>query len=109
MRITCTLLSDFLENIQAANVYQMIVYVDKTSGFLNDECTSVEVGIRASAVLQYDDGGQALLEVAETCGIDRHTADGGLDGTKMQTEMMNMLYQKCETLGLRVRPGTLDL
>jgi hypothetical protein len=103
---------DFLKNLEGQQVYQHTVYVERVVSYLNGsgmrDASSFEVCLRISAILQYKDGGQALLEAAETCGVDRLT-ENTLEGSTQFDELLRQLHQACTEAGLQVRPGTLDL
>jgi len=113
MRITCSTLDGFLENLRTSAVYQGLVFVEREARPLNGttkrDATSFEIGLRVATVIEYEDGGQALLEAVEVCGVDRLTRDGDQEGTRLQTELIKQLNQVCNDKGLQVRPGMLDL
>lgn len=112
MRICCYTIDDFVTNISHATVYQKTVYAETNKNPLNgskrDAC-SFGISVHVSAVLEYDDGGQALLEATEECGIDRLTSNGDLGGSELAKYKLEQLSTVCERLGLRVRPGILDM
>jgi len=114
MRITCRNMDEFLMNLKGVSVYRKSVHFDRTSKPMGDkhqkDATSFEVYLQASAVIEFEDGeGQALLQHGEYCGIDRHTGDGGLEGSDNQTELIQQLEEYCEKNDLVLRPGLIDM
>lgn len=114
MRIQCDTVEDFITNLTGAVVLSRTIFVNNAKQSLNDtgsvrEATSVEVGIQVSAVIQFDEEGEALVECGETCGIDRLTADGSLAGTERFDFLMRGLQSFCSSNGLSIRPGILGI
>ena len=113
MRIRCQNLGDFFANVRAAEVLRGTVWFEKTERPLTDQprhkATSLEVTVRVSAILLLDEVDSRLLEMAEICGVDRTTADGGPDGSDRADEVRKELEQHCEDLQLRILPGELDM
>jgi len=114
MRIECHSIEDFLENLRDQTVFQKTVYINKTARSLTDEpvrkSTSVEVIIQASAVIQYDGGeGDALVECGESCGVDRTTGDGDLEGTNTFVILNGQIETFCDQNGLTIKPGILGI
>jgi hypothetical protein len=106
-------LGDFLANLDGAKVYRSVVHYDRTRVPMGDkhqrDATSFEIFFNASAVLEFDDEGQALLQCGEHCGIDRLTADGGTDGTDRQLVLMERLGEFCNGRSLNLKPGLIDM
>lgn len=114
MRIACDTVADFLENIRGAVVLGKSVYVNQIQHSLNAtgsvrEATSIEVGIQLSAVIQFDEEGEALVECGEMLATDRLTANGSLDGTERFKEILENLRSFCSANGLTIRPGVLGI
>ena len=112
MRIGCCSVADFLENLQAHPVYTNTVYLDRRRNPLNGtprDATSFELVLQVCAVLEFADGGQALLQGAEVCGIDRLTRDASDEGSRRMAELIEIINAACTNSGLTVRPGMLDL
>lgn len=113
MRIKCDSLDEFLDNLREAAVYRRIVHYSREREPLNGrtraDATSWDIWYRVSAVLEFEDGGQALLEAVEHCGQDRTTADGGDEGLRRQVELHTRLLDECRDRELRVLPGIVDL
>ena len=111
MRIKCSSVEDFIKNLSEGSVFRNAVYEDCNSRPLNGDkhkATSFEIHYSVSTVLLFEDGGQALLECGEVCGIDRHTADGSLDGTVVQQQLQAILKEFCSSKNIRVLPGIID-
>ena len=112
MRIHCTTVQDFWENIAEESVYRRSVHVHSEYAMLNgtaeENCSSFDVAVVVTAVIDLPDGGQAIVDARERCGIDRHTQDGGLDGSRKCDELITGLRDLCEAKRLVIRPGVLD-
>lgn len=113
MRITCTDLDDFIENIHDQNIYNDTVFISKSRHSLNPglsvrESTSLRIILQLSAVLEFVDGGQALLECGIDCGVDRLTADGNTEGSDTMKLLCDRIKSYCDERELRIRPGLLD-
>lgn len=112
MRIGCCSVADFLENLQAHQVYTNTIYLDRRRNPLNGtprDATSFEVVLQVCAILEFADGGQALLQGAEVCGIDRHSRDASDDGSQRMAVLIEQINSACTKSGLTVRPGMLDM
>lgn len=113
MQIKCSNLDDFITNLRsAASVYNGVVYVNRTRTPLGVDnprkATSFECWFQATAILVFDDGGQALLVCGENCGIDRRTSDASTEGSDGQARLTQVLCEACEERHLRVLPGVID-
>jgi len=113
MRVKCSSVTDFLINLRAFSVYNSIVYFDRTrvpiNGTTAGNATSFAFFLNLSAIIDHEDGGQALLECEEECGIDRETMDGGKEGSKRQEALMKELMSFCVEQKLKLLPGVLDI
>jgi len=112
MRIKCYSVESFLSNLIDQNVFQKTVFVNRSCVPLGNnprDSVSFDINIQASAVIEYDDGGQALVECGEFCGVDRHTGDGDDGGTRKQIELYEALVNFCSQRDLVVKPGVLDM
>ena len=117
MRIQCRTVQHFLENLQGQHVFQNTVHVDKGLISLTDDpvrdSTSVQVNIQLSAVIQHINGGEvdgdSLVDCGWHCGVDRKTADGGLDGTKEFEDLLGEVQVFCKANDLKVMPGILGM
>lgn len=113
MRVTTSNVEDFVENLRnAKSIYRRCVYFERSDKPLNGktkyEATSFEIFYHASAVLEFEDGGQALVACCIICGVDRKTKDGGLDGSIARDKMHGWLKAYCDSCGLHLLPGVLD-
>ena len=113
MRITCNTIDDFIENIRGEKLYLKQIFIERTSRPLNGtskrDATSFEIYFSASAIIEYADGGQALLTAGVDCGIDRTTQDGDKAGTRMQDVIHAQLVEHCRNNDLKLKPGALDI
>ncbi len=113
MRIECRTMEAFLENLKGESVFLNTVYVDKTKQSLTNDpvrkATSVSVTLQASTVLDFGEDDQFLLVCGIDCGIDRHTEDGRLEGTKQLDKYLAMLEEYCKGCGIKLKPGILDM
>ncbi len=113
MRITCHSVADFLVVLEGEKVYQKTIYVNKTKRPLNGntprDATSFEVVFQASAVIDYSDGGQALVECGEICGIDRESDGGEWDGSEAEASLRDSIQKFCKEQNLTMKPGILDM
>jgi hypothetical protein len=98
----------FLENLEDKEVHQKEVFIDSSRSLVNEEGSVIDVTIHASAIIVYPEGGQALLLCGEYCGRDRHTGDGGLEGTDARDRKKHLIVTCCHRAGLTVKPGILD-
>ncbi|KKN88352.1 hypothetical protein LCGC14_0249150 [marine sediment metagenome] len=113
MRIECRTMEAFLENLKGESIFLNTVYVDKTKQSLTDksvrEASSVSITLQASTLLDFEDETLFLLVCGIDCGIDRHTEDGGLEGTKQLDVYLLMLEEYCKGCGIKLKPGILDM
>lgn len=110
MRIKCSTIADFLQNLDSYPIFNKVVYADRTRRRIDPRGFSYEVIYQASAVLELGEGeGQALLQVGTLCGVDRETEDGGIEGTAQQTKYHDELIRFCEVRELKLLPGMIDM
>ena len=111
MKIQCQIIQDFLDNLRDADVFQKRVYVNKSYQPLNGDnprnATSFEIFFQASAVLQFEEGGEALLECGQSCGINRLSQPGTYEGSTTYTKRCNELSVFCNEHDLKIMPGVL--
>jgi hypothetical protein len=113
MRITTSSVENFLSNVGVADsVFNNVIYTERSRRHLNGktprDATSFQVFFQLSAVLNFADGGQALLVCGIDCGVDRTTADGDLEGTARLKELEEQVVGFCTENKLRLLPGVLD-
>jgi hypothetical protein len=122
MKIECSAPKHFFENLHGEHVFRQTVHIDKSLRSLTGEpvreSSSVEVVLQLSAIVQYfninKDGddvleGDALVECGWSCGVDRYTGDGGLEGTLELERQVEKVHEFCKKNGLRARPGLLGM
>ena len=114
MRIQCNDVQSFIANLEGQTVHQKTVFVNVTKHSLTEEpvreATSVEVFLQLSAVIQYPgEDGDALVESGESCGIDRYTVDGALQGKEQCDHLIDLLRVFCDQSGLMIKPGILGV
>jgi len=73
------------------------------------EATSWSIVIQISAVLEYDSGGEALVECGESCGIDRLSQPVSTEGPDQLKKYTDRLREFCKARNLLVKPGLLEL
>ncbi len=111
MKITTSIIPDFISNLKSAGVFNNVVYYETSKHQLNGktkrDATCFDVVFQASAILEFKDG-QALLVCGVDCGVDRHTSDGALDGSAESHRLLTVLKEYCDSRGLVLMPGMLD-
>lgn len=111
MRITTTTVNDFIRVLEAGSVWQNRVHFERSkrpiNGKSSQDATSFEVFYQLSAVAEIGDG-QALVQCGTLCGIDRLTADGGLEGTAELNKLHGLVEQWCKQSNALLLPGVLD-
>ena len=105
MRIICRTVEAFVENLRLGEVFEHVVWIDVTRREINE--LKFVVNLQASAVLDLQ-GGQALLQYGEDCGMDLLDGDPELEGTEAAAVKRRRLVGHCDDAGLKVRPGSVD-
>ena len=112
MRIKTHSVADFIKNLEGHKVYNDAVFVDLSKQPLNGngprDATSWLIILHATAILDFTDGGQALLELGKECGIDRET-EGEIEGTREWNLCEEDIIDFCDSNGLTVKPGVIDM
>ena len=107
MRITCTDVDGFLTNLESADsVHRNTVFYNRTRRHL--EGYSYEIVYQLTAILEFADDSQALLETGEICGTDQETADGKSDGSERAINLVEKVGKFCIKHNLKMLPGILD-
>jgi len=109
MIIDTRTVEDFLQILSTYKIVNKVIHVDRTQRVITEEDHVVlvsEIILQASAVIEYDDGGQALVRVGETCGIDR-LSEKETDGT-MRRDTLCEVLQTYRT-DVQILPGMIDL
>lgn len=111
MRIRCSSVETFLQNVEKQDVYNKTIYVDYRKEPFNAEgdrdATIWKVSIEMGAVLIFPDEGQALVQGVAFCGLDRDL-DDEFEGSKEFKKMKQKIEVYCDEYGLMVRPGVVD-
>jgi hypothetical protein len=68
-----------------------------------------DVTFQASAVIELEGGGEYLLQMGVSCGTDYEDATQEKKGTKKAEEMKKELGDFCDSSGLIVGPGTIEV
>ena len=112
MRIQCQSVQAFLENLEGQKVYQKTVYVDKTRHAYGDDdrkASSWDIIFQASAIIEFEDEGQALVQLGVDCGVDRKSDGGEYNGSEEADVRRDTIEAFCKENDLTMRPGILDL
>jgi len=107
-------MDEFIENLGAEpSVFQNVVRCSRIYRPVDAEslrdALKAEVVYQASAVIDLGDDGQYLLEVGINCGMDYHDGEKDLGGTEAAGKLSEALLDYCESRGLAVRPGVIDM
>lgn len=112
MKIVCYSLEEFLINLEDCDAFLGIVFVNRILSPVEGqgrEATSLEANFQATTLIRFSDKSEALLECGEMCGMDRHTADGELEGTERMAVLYDRLKKFCDSKGITIKPGLLDI
>lgn len=111
MRVACSTIADFLENLEsepADRVLNKVVYASKTCRPVDGtrrDAVKFSVVFQVGAVVKLEDGGEYLLDGGEDCGMDYHDASQAYGGSERADELRQMVRDVCNRMGLVVRPG----
>ena len=116
MKIVCSTVEEFLENLNDENpqsflrgTIQVSVSRNPLDGTKRD-AVKFSVNLQASVLVNMpEDEGQYLIEVGEDCGIDYQDASMDLAGSDVAAEKRAQIIEYCEANGLRVRPGMIEV
>jgi hypothetical protein len=115
MRVVCHTVEEFLENLRdEPSVFRDVVRCSRVFRPVDTEslreALKVEVVFQASAVVDLGDDGQYLLEVGVNCGFDyKDGPEPELKGSGNAAAMRKKIIDYCESRGLKVRPGVIDM
>ena len=113
MRVQCSSVDEFIENLKAEDgVFQDVVRVSTSRvPFDGDkhEAAIFDVTIQMSAVVLVDHESQYLLESGEYCGRDYVDASKELVGSDKARDLINKLRSFCKERGWSTRPGVITL
>ena len=106
MRITCHTIEAFIENLKLGDVFEHVVWIDRTEREINE--LKHVVNLQASAVIDFQDG-QALLQYGEDCGVDLLDGVPKMEGSEIAAVKRKKLIEYCDDVGLKVRSGMVDM
>ena len=123
MIITCNTIQELLEEIETqvkehgiAAVYQSMIRISISKRPLADSAHTKpqdvvrwEVELQASAVVDLGDEGQYLVQMGESCGIDYHDNSQEMGGTIEANRLKAIAKSFCDSYGLRVGPGKIQV
>ncbi len=106
MKITMETLSEFLGELarEHDNVHDGTIRLRQ----MNHEVNEVvhEISYTVTALIVDEEGNGHLIRYAEACGDDVSPAT---NGTNRMTDNADHLTTECDVLGLKVRPGEIEL
>ena len=110
MRILCDSIEKFLSNLRSAKgpCWLSTVWIDRTSNVLEGSITT-SVYIQAQCVVNSPDGSQYIIQGGEDCGEDFEDGDEEKFGSEKQAKLYRELQDYCESAGLSVQPGILEV
>lgn len=109
MRIQCQELGDFLQNLDEGGIHRKVVHVSRVLNKEDRRSPVTYVSLQCSAVVEYGDGTEALIECGFYCGADVATSDGGPEGSERFDEFREELSDYCLKKDLRLLPGVIDM
>ena len=111
MRIKCSTVRSFLDNLKEQKTYNNTIFVDKYWEPINGtrrDATVFDIVMHLTCVVVYQDGGEALLDCAVDCGRDREE-DPVLEASVKYDEFFATISAYCDEHGLVVKPGIVDM
>lgn len=109
MKISCHDLHDFIRNMEQGSVFGNRVHINRSVSASDEAGLFKDIYLQSSAVLEYDDETQVLLECGVYCGKDIDTADGTSVGSDQYDDLHTELMQYCDSRDVKLLPGILDL
>jgi len=112
MKVQCTDIKDFLDNIIAdgpSNVDRKVIYVNIEKRQVGDIEVKKQISLQCYAAINVViDNSYYILYMESDCGIDYTDASACFDGTRKATLIKDRVEKFCEENGLTIRPGKLD-
>lgn len=111
MRIKCSSVDDFLSNVRNQSIYNNSIFVDKRREPLGGnprDAIVFQVVMHLTGIVDFPDGGQALLDCAIDCGLDREDEDV-LEASLFYDACLVKIESYCDEYGLMVKPGIVDM
>ena len=112
MRVVCHSIEDFLENLEGCKLHDNTIWASITKNPLDgtkQDAAKFAVNFQASAVKQFSDGGECLVEMGIDCGMDYHDTTQDYEGSDAAAESKEKLKSYCDNHGLKLMPGILDM
>lgn len=109
MKISCFNIHDFINNLEQGTIYGDRVHCNMSVQKSDEAGIFKDVYLQSSAVLEYADETQVLLECGIHCGQDIDTSDGTDAGTEKYDDLYMELYHYCDGRNAKLLPGILDL
>lgn len=109
MRVTTETMAEFTICLELVDkVFDNTVRVSISKNFLDKDRTKSEVVMKASTVVQTEDGTEYVLECGEFCGKDYHDASGAKQGTENAESKKKWINDLAQKKGWRVLPGVIS-
>ncbi len=106
MKVTIETLADFLGELEmdAKSIMEGTVRIRQVRDPVNEVVWDVEYVV--TAVVSDSSGGGFLIRYREACGQD---VVPDTDGSNRMSDDIEIITEKCDQLGLHVRPGEIEL
>jgi len=106
VKITIESMAELVSELtrEVGNIHDGTVRVRKISTPANEIVS--EISYVVTALVADEDGSGYLLRFSEDCGSDVSPA---ADGTDTMAEGLDLLTEECDKIGLRIRPGEIEL
>jgi hypothetical protein len=108
MRISCHTIADFKKNLEGESVFLETVYEESSKIVENEDTGKCDVYYKLSAVIDFGENGQALVQSGELCGTDRPVSDE-FDGSERLEELRETVHSWAAGNHWKVKPGVLDI
>jgi len=109
MKIVCQTVQEFIDNVRNNEIFEATVWASISSNFMDKDDVKALVYFQASAIIVYPEAGQALVELGVECGTDYNDVTNDHGGTKKAETLRQELKDYCDSNGLTMKPGTLNL
>lgn len=109
MRISCTNLLDFMRNLDQGKIFGKRVHVNRSISERDEYGRFKDIYLQSSAVVEYEDETQALVDCGVFCGEDVDAADGGTHGSDTYDDFHRELLEYCEAKNVKLLPGILEI
>ena len=111
MRVTCQTVKEFIENLGTAeSVFRRTVWCSTTKRAEDEDGVKFVMGFQASAVMVFDDGSDALLDVGVGCGMNYEDATQDFSGTELAEKLRVQVSDYVQSRdGWKCLPGIIDI